>query len=255
MLRFSSRRALLGVVALAALIVGVVLVLSSSESEAPAFVNQPLPTARPTEPPTPEPTATPKPLIPIPQAFRDFVRLEVEPALAAEDLGFFAQRAITEHVVCIERYVISRQPGEPLCRFVGEEFDAVPVGRYGSEGWRLRIDDALAYISSLFTLTVSGESDAYGGAEPRIFALGASDVYVNNPPELTDQDEYTVIITAIVERPPQETPRGPGRVALWLDWREVDGEYRLHTIVDVKVLLHEVLDEPGPSWWWGWERY
>ncbi len=250
---------LIGTVALTALVLGVVvLVLTTPESEAPELVNQPLPTARATESPTPEPTATPKPFIPVPQAFRDFVRQSVVPALQAGDVDFFAQRAKTEHIVCTPQNTPPQNMGGPLCKTVGQEFDGFPLGPWRSEISIVPAKEALDLIQRLITEAVPAASDQYGGAQAQVRALGVHPTWQIKDGKLATDwgvTGYVTVITALVQRPPDVLGTGPLRAALVQLWEQNGADFRLSSMISVFVLVEEVLDSPGPEGWLSWERY
>lgn len=222
-----------------------------------------LPTAPPTStpvPPTPEPSPPPTIGRELSPSFREFVREEVAPALAARDLGFFELHAVTEHIVCVPDNTPSR-PGGPSCQTVGGEFDGFVQGFLQSEVFVVPLADAMASILRLWDAESAGAADRFGDSAPRIFAMGvpqAARVIRDGASSLIeDRPYYSVVLTSIVDRPEELTGSYPDifRAAVILDWTPEGNGYVLTATTSGIATVAEGVLEFGPELWTDWEPY
>jgi hypothetical protein len=223
-------------------------------SSTPARSAKPTPTAT-QPPPSPEPTPTATTVPELPAAFRDFVRDEVAPALAAGDLAFFAQHAVTEPIVCVPDNTPSL-PGGPNCQMVGDKFDGFVFGNYRSELFVVPIGGAFDWLRRLMMEEAPGASEEFGSAMRRIYAIGvppASWVIEDGHSSLVEGEHYATVLTAIIDAPTVSEGGNddPTRLALSLHWLQQGGSFRLGSIIRGGSDILEF----GPDSWPLWEPH
>jgi len=225
----------------------------------PAQSVTPPPTAT-QPPPSLEPTPTATTVPKLAATFRDFVRDDVAPALAAGDIAFFEQRAIAEHIVCVPENTPSL-PGGPSCQTVGDEFDGFLLGVYRGELFVEPLEESLDWIHRLETEEAVGASDNFGDAMRQVYAIGvppASWVIEDGHSNLIeDRQYYATALTALIDRPEDFSPsRFPDaiRVVLILNWIPAEEGFRLASIVSADVTGDDLLGF-GADTWPLWEPY
>jgi hypothetical protein len=132
--------------------------------------------------------------------------------------------------------------------------DAIADGPVGLAVWRADGGGnappatVLAEIEQLWQGAVAGASDQYGGAAPRVFALGVMENL--GPPGMAGPAQAAVM-TAVVGSPE------PRRVALLTHWRLVEAEWRLVHVLRAYALGEEFLEplELTRGWISAWERF
>ncbi len=91
------------------------------------------------------PPASTPPSATVSADFRAFAK-QVQAAVDAHDLSFFANHSQTQHVVCKEGV---RELGDPQCDYVGQEYEGLELVHWHSEGSLVPQDQALRYIELL----------------------------------------------------------------------------------------------------------
>lgn len=230
-------------------------VATSPAAASPSATTEPTPS-----PPTPEPSPRPTVARELSDSFREFVREEVAPALAAADLGFFDLRAVTEHIVCVPDNTPSR-PGGPNCQTVGDEFDGFVRGFVQSEIWVVPLEDAMASIQRLWDAQSTGAADQFGDSSPRVDAIGVPPaawiIDDGHSSLIENRPYYAVVLTAIVDRPEELTGSYPDtlRATVVLHWTPEGNGYVLTAITSGIAKPAESLLEFGPELWPLWEPY
>ncbi len=214
---------LLGLLLVSALVVGC------------SGTNQPS-VAAPTPAPTGGPTLDPGPERAGEDGFRAFAGI-VDRALRDGDLGFFAGRLQTVHIVCTADNV-PPEVGDPACEFAGQEFDGLRVGHWRGHG---AVAPAQATLDRMKRLMEQGREeprDEFGSGAARVYAL---DFRVG---------AGVTIATAIVDGK---------RQVLGIDWVWADGSWRVvSTLGGVAPMALELL-QPGKivleTQYQRWERF
>ena len=204
-------------------------------------------------PATPEPSPTRSTVAELPAAFRDFVRAEVAPALAAGDVSFFERHAVTEPIVCTPDNTPSL-PGGPNCQTVGREFDGFVLGTYQSELFVVPLEEGLHSIQQLKSQEAANATDDFGDATPRVYALGVpSAAWVIRDGAsvlIEDQSSHAVVLTGLIERPAGLSNRLPNpiRAVAILNWIPAAEGYELASVISAVAGGREFLEVSIDSW-------
>ncbi len=205
-----------------------------------------------------EPTPTPSPVVVLPSptpeaaptataepgsdpAFLTFA-VEIDRALQERNLDFFRERARTEPVVCTPENTPPRYPGGPDCDTVGQQFDGIVMGRWGSEPIIVPLDEALARIESLWLDAVPDGSDEFGGSAPRVYAIGRG---------WKSETGHTAVLTALITRSADVEGSGPLRAVLPTGWTREGSGWRFGGLT---IGAGEEHLRPGQAIWRDFQR-
>ena len=191
---------------------------------------------------------TPGPQEPVAADFRTFAG-QLNDALAKNDITFFLDRVAPQHVVCSAEDA-ARQDFFASCAEAGEEYDGLGLGVWQSDTTGVvPVQRVLALISGLGALMDPEATDAYGGAQPVVYALGAN--------QAGGVDTQLALITAIIQRPEGLEGTGPLRVVLVTHWLEHEGNWYLYGVVQGVQYIGDLLDptDAGRTYVQSWERF
>ena len=223
-------------------------VVTPSPTSPATLVSTQTPEASPSPSPTLAPVATTTTAPSIEEeAFRRFLPA-IQEALRVGDSDFFRVRAVGAQGRCDS--VDVAKPERTVCSEIGDPFLGIGLAFWRSdEAGLVPLGEALAMIARLSAEAVPGASDEYGGAAACVYAIGTK-LGAAGP-------QFEAVLTAMIERRPGDlTDEDRSRAVLLTQWRQIDDDWRLVSLLNAFVLGSDFLrpTAAGRGYIGAWER-